>query len=142
MPWRSFWMALAISAGVAPVLIALARRFGFVACPREDRWSTPLGDARRPPALMGGVGIFLTLAVGAALCLPWDRPIRGIAAGATLMFATGLVDDLRGLRPHVKMAAQTAAACILLATGTTVTRVPIPWLAALATIFWVIAITN
>lgn len=142
LPWQSFWVSLALSAGLTPLVIALAHRFGFVYRPREDRWCSHLMGRRRPPALMGGVAIYLTLVIGAALYLPWDRQTSGIAAGATLMFVAGLVDDLRGLRPHLKMAAQTAAACILLATGTTVTAVPVPWLAALATIFWIIAITN
>ena len=41
--------------------------------------------------MMGGVGIYLALAAGAALFLTWDRPTIGIAAGATLMFAVGVV---------------------------------------------------
>jgi UDP-GlcNAc:undecaprenyl-phosphate GlcNAc-1-phosphate transferase len=142
MPWQCFWIAFAVSAGLTPLVIVLARRLGFVARPREDRWFSGSGARRRAPVLMGGVGIFLTLAIGAALSFHWDRQIQGVAAGAVLMFAAGLVDDLRGLRPHLKMAAQTAAACVLLATGTTITRVPIPWIAALAVIFWVIIVTN
>jgi UDP-GlcNAc:undecaprenyl-phosphate GlcNAc-1-phosphate transferase len=142
MPWQSFWVSLALSAALTPMVIALARHWGLVFKPREDRWFTSSAAARRPPALMGGVAIYLTLAVGAALFLRWDRQMAGIAIGATLMFMVGLVDDRIRLRPHVKMAAQTAAACVLLVTGTAVTMVPIVWLASLATIFWVIAITN
>jgi UDP-GlcNAc:undecaprenyl-phosphate GlcNAc-1-phosphate transferase len=142
MPWLTFCLALVVSTAITPIVISLAHRLGFVARPRADRWSTHFTGNRRPPALLGGVAIFLTLVVGAALFLPWDRQMIGIAGGATFMFAVGLVDDLRGMRPHLKMAAQTAAACILLATGTAVTIVPVAWLAALATIFWVIAITN
>lgn len=144
MPWQSLWIALVLSATITPLVIVVARRLGFVARPREDRWTSPArgGASRRAPVLMGGVGIFVTLAVASAWSLAWNRQLAGIAAGAVLMFATGLVDDLRGLRPHLKMAAQTAAACILLATGTTITRIPVPWLASLAAIFWVITITN
>ena len=43
---------------------------------------------------MGGVAIYLTLLLGAALFLPWDRQMLGMAAGATLMFVAGLVDDV------------------------------------------------
>src|SRR6266700_2294863 len=104
MLWQSFWISFAISAAIMPAVIALAHRRGLVARPREDRWSTHFRGGRRPPALMGGVGIYLALAIGAALSLRWDRQMIGIAAGATLMFVVGLVDDLRGLRPHLKMA--------------------------------------
>jgi UDP-GlcNAc:undecaprenyl-phosphate/decaprenyl-phosphate GlcNAc-1-phosphate transferase len=142
MPWPAFWVAFALSAAITPLVIAFAHRQGITARAREDRWSTHFTGKRRPPALLGGVGIYLALAVGAALYLPWNRQMAGIAAGATFMFLTGLVDDRIGLRPYLKMAAQTVAACILLATGTTVTVIPIPWVAAVATIFWVIAITN
>jgi UDP-GlcNAc:undecaprenyl-phosphate/decaprenyl-phosphate GlcNAc-1-phosphate transferase len=141
MPWQSFWISLVIAAAVTPAVIAAARRLGIVDRPRVDRWSTHFKGVRQPPALLGGVGIYATMALGAALFLRWDRSMIGIAAGATLMFGAGLVDDLKGLRPHVKMATQTAAACLLLATGTSA-PVPVPWLAALATIFWVIGVTN
>jgi UDP-GlcNAc:undecaprenyl-phosphate/decaprenyl-phosphate GlcNAc-1-phosphate transferase len=142
LPWASFWAAFAFAAVITPLVITMAHRRGMTARPREDRWATHFSGKRRPPALLGGIGIYLALAGGAALYLPWNGQMAGIAVGATFMFLTGLIDDLIGLRPYLKMAAQTVAACILLATGTTITVVPIPWIAALVTIFWVIAITN
>src|SRR5436190_24252890 len=110
MPWLAFWVAMALSAILTPIGIAMAHRLGCVARPRADRWSTHFGGSRRPPALLGGVAIFVSLAVGAAIFLPWDRQMIGIAVGATFMFAVGLVDDIRGMRPHLKMAVQTAGA--------------------------------
>jgi UDP-GlcNAc:undecaprenyl-phosphate GlcNAc-1-phosphate transferase len=135
-------MGLAISTAVTPVIMGVARRLGFVAQPREDRWSTHFSPGRLPPTLMGGVGIYLTLAAGAALYLPWNRQWIGIAAGATLMFVVGLMDDFVELRPHLKVLAPVAAAMVLLATGTTVTLFPQPWLGGLLTVAWVVAITN
>ena len=66
MPWLAFWVAMALSAILTPIGIAMAHRLGVVARPREDRWSTHFRGALggRPPALMGGVGIYLTLAIG------------------------------------------------------------------------------
>ena len=46
------WIALAAFAAAAastPVVRALARRFGFVAMPKKDRWH------KKPTAMLGGI---------------------------------------------------------------------------------------
>ncbi len=73
---------------------------------------------------------------------PHDTRLLGLVAGGTLLFATGLIDDFRHLRPHVKLVAQIAAACVLVFGGV---QVGSPWLAIIAipvTILWVVGITN
>ncbi|MBV9578722.1 MAG: hypothetical protein JO057_09045 [Chloroflexi bacterium] len=62
--------------------------------------------------------------------------------GGALLFVTGLIDDFRRLRPHTKLIAQIAAACILVFGGVSVGS---PWLAIVSiplTILWVVGITN
>src|SRR5207237_4097261 len=49
---RSFGVALAVSLAVTIAVRTIARRVGWVAKPRADRWH------RKPTALFGGVGMF------------------------------------------------------------------------------------
>jgi UDP-GlcNAc:undecaprenyl-phosphate GlcNAc-1-phosphate transferase len=108
----------------------------MVAIPRQDRWH------RQPTPLLGGVAIF----VGSTAVILWFGPhdwrLAGLVGGGALLFLTGLLDDFRRLRPHTKLIAQIAAACVLVVGGV---QIGTPWLAAVAiplTIVWVVGITN
>jgi UDP-GlcNAc:undecaprenyl-phosphate GlcNAc-1-phosphate transferase len=108
----------------------------MVAIPRQDRWH------RQPTALLGGVAIY---AASTALILwygPRDLRLVGLVAGGSLLFVTGLIDDVRRLRPHTKLIAQIVAACVLVFGGV---QIGSPMLAVVAiplTILWVVGITN
>jgi len=113
----------------------------LVAVPTGERWheeATPT---------FGGVGIFagFVAGVGAALAVgavEWSGELGGILAGVTLLFVAGLVDDLRSLSPLVKLAAQIAAAVIVLAAGLSVELVGNDVLAWGIGILWLVGITN
>ena len=88
----------------------------LVATPSGDRW-----HEHETPSF-GGVGIFLGLLAGIGACLlagaiepTWE--LAGIAGGAAIVFAFGLIDDLRSLPPPVKLAGQFGAAGVVLASG-------------------------
>jgi UDP-GlcNAc:undecaprenyl-phosphate GlcNAc-1-phosphate transferase len=126
--------AFALGVGATYATRATARRIGFVAKPRAERWHS------RPTALAGGVGIFVAFAVvtafiGGSLRVP-------VLAGAGAMFAIGFVDDVFQLKPYAKLTAQLLVAGLTVASGAI-----LPWTDwALAnqaiTIFWIIGIAN
>jgi UDP-GlcNAc:undecaprenyl-phosphate/decaprenyl-phosphate GlcNAc-1-phosphate transferase len=134
--WIGFLGAFALAGVVTPLVITLARKNGWVAQPRVDRWHT------RPTALLGGIAIFGATMLPACLMLPWDQRLGGLAVAATGVFLLGLVDDLRRLSPPVKMMGQAVATCVLLATGTRGDFGGPALLSAALTVFWVIGITN
>jgi UDP-GlcNAc:undecaprenyl-phosphate/decaprenyl-phosphate GlcNAc-1-phosphate transferase len=73
---------------------------------------------------------------------PHDARLAGLVGGGTILFVTGLIDDIRPLKPHTKLIAQIAAACVLVFGGVSIGS---PWLAAVSiplTILWVVGITN
>jgi UDP-GlcNAc:undecaprenyl-phosphate GlcNAc-1-phosphate transferase len=113
----------------------------LVAVPTDERWH------EAPTPTFGGVGIFagflagvlLALAVGA---VEWSGELGGILAGAALLFAAGLIDDLRHLSPLAKLATQIAAAVIVLASGLEVEIVGNDVLAWAIGILWLVGITN
>ena len=130
-------LAAVVTAAVAPLAQRLARRRGMVARPREDRWS------KRETPLLGGAALFAGFLAGAIPFLPpTDRRAIAIVAGATLLFVVGLWDDARGLRPSAKLAAQLAAAAILILGGVEVALPGRRVIGIPLTLFWVVGITN
>ena len=72
---------------------------------------------------------------------PFDR-FGGLLIGATIMFAVGLYDDLKGLPPYGKMLAQVVAACVLIIGGLPINQIPVPLLVVPLSIFWIVGVTN
>jgi UDP-GlcNAc:undecaprenyl-phosphate/decaprenyl-phosphate GlcNAc-1-phosphate transferase len=136
--------ALAALPTAAAVIWAILRK-GFahrvVAVPTGDRW-----HERETPAL-GGIGIFagLLAAAGAAVgtgVLEPDAELLAILGGAAILFVAGLADDLFSLGPLLKLAAQVAAAALVLSTVFTVQIVENDVLAAAIGLVWLVGITN
>ncbi len=134
---------LAAAPVAALVILAVLRsplRRAVVATPSRDRWH------RRSTPALGGAGIFLGFACGVGLSLlvglepTWE--LAGILGGAFLVFLLGLVDDLRPLSPALKLAGQTAAAGLVLASGIRVQIVENEVAATALGLLWLVGITN
>jgi UDP-GlcNAc:undecaprenyl-phosphate GlcNAc-1-phosphate transferase len=128
----SFAAALALT----PLARAAARRLGFVARPKGERWHT------RPTALMGGVAIFAAVGAVELVMVPMSAGALAVLGAATLLFVVGLVDDLVELKPYQKLSAQVMAATALVSSGLT-----LPWTGSSSadmavTLLWVVGITN
>jgi UDP-GlcNAc:undecaprenyl-phosphate GlcNAc-1-phosphate transferase len=113
-----------------------ALRLGIVAAPRKDRWHS------KPTALMGGVAIYLAFVIGCLVFAPDLSSAYPILISATLLFVTGIVDDLKQLKPYIKLVMQMVAASITVFGG-----LHLPWTSLapvndFITIFWLVGITN
>jgi UDP-GlcNAc:undecaprenyl-phosphate GlcNAc-1-phosphate transferase len=129
-------LGVVISALLTPLVGRWARAHGMVATPRQDRWH------RKPTPLLGGVAIYgatMLVIVGLAHV---DLRLLGLLAGGTLLFVTGLIDDWRRLRPHIKLIAQILAACLLILGGVRIETSTLSAIAIPLTILWVVGITN
>ncbi|HEX5136019.1 MAG TPA: MraY family glycosyltransferase, partial [Planctomycetota bacterium] len=125
-----------------PAAARLALRWNAVVLP-GGRYAHP----RKTP-LLGGLSIALPF-VG---FLAWEGSPRslGLGAGALLIAGVGAYDDLRGISPRGKLAAQAVAALLLFATGSRLTEIAFPPFGAVATsgievllvVFWVVLVTN
>jgi UDP-GlcNAc:undecaprenyl-phosphate GlcNAc-1-phosphate transferase len=116
-----------------------ARR--LVAAPSADRWH------RTSTPLLGGTGIIggLLAAVGVAVAaglVPADAELGGIVGGCVLLYLAGLADDVFGLSPIAKLAAQGAAAALVLAAGVRVEIVSNNIAATVLGVVWLIGMTN
>ena len=128
----SFCLALILT----PAVRAVARRFGFVAVPKTDRWH------KKPTAMLGGVAIWLSVVI---VSITFSLQItygKEILLASTFLFLVGLVDDLIHVKPYQKLIGQILGAAFVVYYG-----LSLPWTGsklinmALA-IFWLIGITN
>ncbi|MEX2613868.1 MAG: hypothetical protein WD380_09845 [Gaiellaceae bacterium] len=133
--------ALPVSFAVLWALLRTQVGGRLVAHPSEERWH------ERATPTFGGVGIFAGFVAGIGLALAsgvldWSSELGGILAGSTLLFAAGLFDDLRHLSPAAKLAAQIAAAVIVLASGLQVEIVENDVIGWGVGILWLVGIAN
>lgn len=101
---------------------------------------------------MGGLPILLScFGAFAALYIAFDRKLyiqhgqvlHGVLPAAILIFAVGLLDDVRGLKPSQKLLGQVAGACLAVALGVRVSlhHLP-PSMCIVISIAWLICCTN
>jgi len=131
-----FGLALGISVVLTPLVARWARASGIVARPRQDRWH------QKPTPLLGGVAIYVATTIAIVVFVRTDTRLLGLLAGGALLFATGLIDDVRHLRPHAKLIVQIVAACLLIWSGVQVGTPDLAPIAIPLTILWVVGITN
>ncbi len=151
----AFILAGVVSLVVTPLVIRLAKARGLY-----DRPGLRKVHARPVPRV-GGVAIAGSMMLG-SLPVLLIGPAMATATGASTfhfgvllalsgaMCVVGLVDDLRGLRASVKLAAQVAAALIACAAGIRMTPVGLEgvfelnfgWLSWPVTVLWIVGVTN
>ena len=147
-------VAVLTTAAATPIVRALAIRFGAVVAPDERRVHA------RPTATLGGMAMFLGFLAGMATAsrLHQFDPVfegtsepAGIILGATVIFAVGVIDDLRDVSAPAKMAGQVLAGSVLSLLGVTMLYFRIPFgdylalspdLAPLITVLWVVGMAN
>jgi UDP-GlcNAc:undecaprenyl-phosphate/decaprenyl-phosphate GlcNAc-1-phosphate transferase len=158
VPLNWYGVILAVAA-VASYLLTfparhLAAEVGYVAQP-DDR---KVHQRVTPQA--GGVAMFVALLVAwaTAASIPALAPLfrntsepLGLVLGAAVIFAVGVIDDLRDMSAPAKMAGQVLAATVLYFLGVTWVQFKLPlagtvllspqW-TPLFTALWVIAISN
>jgi UDP-GlcNAc:undecaprenyl-phosphate GlcNAc-1-phosphate transferase len=122
---------------VTPVIIMIAKRTGMISQPQSDRWHS------RPTALLGGIGIF----IGVVSSIIWigllDSIYSGLVFGAVLIFISGLYDDVKGLRPYVKLIIHIIAGVLVMTSGVFLGNGLLPgYIAIPITLLWVVGITN
>lgn len=117
-----------------------------------DAPSGPLKKHTVSTPVLGGCAIFISTLISLTVIrFITDFPtgtlhnLRGIFIGGTLIFITGVLDDLRkpaGLSAPVKLAVQAVAAGALVYYGITVEFIPNPWLGGLVAFLWLVGLTN
>lgn len=106
-----FMSALFVALILIPPIQQLSVRFGQLDLPDERKIHS--GRISR----LAGIAIFAAVMFAVILFCEFDRPVRGFLAGGLIVFATGLYDDLIGLRARWKLAGEVLAAFVAIMVG-------------------------
>lgn len=108
-----------ISAALAfiatPVVIKIAKRIDIIDDPEKNKHPKVIHEYPVPRG--GGLAVFFAILVTTILFLPFDKHVKGILAGATIIVAIGLFDDKYDLNPYLRLALQFLAAGIPIMSG-------------------------
>jgi UDP-GlcNAc:undecaprenyl-phosphate GlcNAc-1-phosphate transferase len=149
----TFLIALFLTILLTPMVRSFAPALGAMDKPSDRKVHTALVPR------LGGVAIFAGFAAAVLIGLLlayWrgahinPKPIIGVLLGGSMVFLTGLIDDLRGLRPLTKLGWQTAGALVAIYFGVAITYISNPFdgplvlgfIAIPLTLLWLVGMTN
>lgn len=118
----AFLLALVIAGLLVPITERMARRINAIDYPRERS----LHDVPTPK--LGGLAILAGVLVAGTLFLPWVAVTRAILAGALVIAAVGVADDVFDLPAGVKLLGQLVAAMIPVFNGVWVNDFTLPFI--------------
>jgi UDP-GlcNAc:undecaprenyl-phosphate GlcNAc-1-phosphate transferase len=121
----AFLMAGAVTLALVPVTDRVARRVGAIDFPNARSLH------EQPTPKLGGLAILVGALVAGLIWLPWDAETRAILAGAVLIAAVGVADDIRDLGAAPKLLGQVVAVVVPVSAGVTVESFTLPFLGAL-----------
>jgi UDP-GlcNAc:undecaprenyl-phosphate GlcNAc-1-phosphate transferase len=129
-------VSFALAAMLTPIVRVVARRLGFVAEPKTDRWH------KKPTAMMGGVAMWMAVIATYLAFVPHTGQGWVVVGAASFLFLVGLADDYLHFKPYQKLIGQVVGAAIVVNYG-----LVLPWTRSFSanmviTIFWLIGITN
>lgn len=152
-----FCLSLVFSLVLTPVVRYVCERYGWLDVPRDQR-----RVHRRATPRLGGVAVVAAVLMALAMLrfvdnqVTWslwtERSKLFVAlAPAVLVFLVGVYDDLHGVSPRVKFAAQGLAASLFFALGGRIEILSLSFAGAVKlplvisfvlTVGWIVAITN
>lgn len=138
-----------ISFMATPLVKKLAIKIHAIDTPKDER-----RVHKKPIPLLGGLAIYFAFIISLILKKgALETSEIGIIIGATIIVIGGVIDDIKDLKPIVKLCFQIAAAICLIASGVSITILTNPfdsingliyisWLYIPFTLIWVVGITN
>jgi UDP-GlcNAc:undecaprenyl-phosphate GlcNAc-1-phosphate transferase len=144
----AFFSALIISFVLTPPARRLAFKVGALDVPKDSR-----KIHKEPMPYFGGLAIYISIVSCMYVYMPHDTTNISIIIGATIVVLTGVVDDMYGMPPKLKMIMQVIAALVAIWGGVRIYFVSNPlsstgmsyllsYLSIPITMFWIVGITN
>ena len=146
----AFFVAFVIAYVLTPLIRKWASSWGMMDAPGERRIH------EKPIARGGGIAIFIAFHLGylAIYFMGYETVThslnfdwwKGFALASSVLLLTGIIDDIIGVKPLLKLTGQIAAAGILIYFGAGITKMTgldLPPIANIVvTLIWFLAITN
>lgn len=149
-----FIMGFVLSFVLTPLVRRICLRFGFLDIPSKRKIHT-----RATPRLGGIAVIFafilnflFALMINAGFREVFSSKIIGLSTAVLLLILLGLWDDIRGMRPIIKLSVQIIMAMILFYSGLGIKVFTNPfgggelqlpfWVSLFLTIFWIVGMIN
>ena len=134
-------LACACSLAATPAVRFYALRRGVLDQPAARKVH------QRATPLLGGAAVYAAFAATVLYNFNFSLQLKGVAVGATLVVALGLMDDVLDLPAVLKLLGQVAAAGLAVGYGAILSVVPsrLPgaiWLNVLLTVLWFVTVTN
>jgi UDP-GlcNAc:undecaprenyl-phosphate GlcNAc-1-phosphate transferase len=138
----AFAASLSLAWILTPLMLRLALRLQVLDHPGERKAQS------NPIPYLGGIAIVLSFSATVLVAGFALRPPAGLGAltavlgVAVLLALVGLVDDLRGLGPAVRLVLEVAAGVLVWRTGPGLLGPGNDWVDLVVTVLWVVGITN
>ena len=154
----AFLLAFITAFVITPYTIKLAKKVGALDYPKDERKIN-----KKPMPRIGGLAIICGFVVSILYLMivmtieksfnfeSYKMNIIGFLLGAIIIGIVCYVDDIKGVHPLVKLTAQIIAAIVVVAFGTRIEHLNIPFLhnvglndvfSVILTIGWIVGITN
>ena len=115
MPSITLFYILATSALICTILVPYVARMSVHIGVLDKPGERKIHQQATPR--LGGIAIFSSLLFSIIFFCPIDQHIKGLLAGAIIIFLTGLADDLANLSPRQKFAGEFLAAGLAVFMG-------------------------
>lgn len=145
--WGPFVLAFIAALAITPIAIWAAPKIGAMDIPKDDRRVHKKAMPR-----FGGIAIYIGIMIALAVFAREDKDILSVMAGCTLIYILGLIDDLKDLRPLVKLGGQIVCAAVIYILGIRIEFITNYFgtgnmvfgdvLCCIITLLWLVAITN
>ncbi len=120
-----FFLAFLISLIITPATVLLFDKLGWVIDPKKN--PHPAHIHKIPVPKGGGIPIFLGVFMTVGFFLHIDKHLLAIGIASLLVLVTGLVDDVQGLNPYLRLGLNFVAVVIIVSSGIGISFVSNPF---------------
>lgn len=157
----AFLLAFIVSFMATPYTIKIADKIGAVDIPKDKRrmHTKKMPKFGGPAVILGFlvsiIYLIIVMSIEGTLDLfteqEYGKKILGILLGIVVIAITGVTDDIKTLKWWQQLAGQTLAAVIVVAFGTRIEHLDIPFLymiglndvvSIIVTVVWIVGVTN
>ena len=157
----AFILAFIVAFMATPYTIKIANKIGAVDIPKDKR---RMHTKRMPkfggPAVILGfiismIYLIIVMSIEESLDLfteqEYGKKLLGVLLGIVVIAITGIIDDIKTLKPWQELIGQTIAAIIVVAFGIQIEHLNIPFLyrvglseafSTIITVLWIVGVTN